>query len=318
MRSWLEHDDVAIEDPDVTAVADLTSAGRSFWLDVEGPSNEVIDHIAHALDLHPLAVEDSKEFDQRGKLVVYGDVAMVVGFGLDTDAGRPVEVHVYLTENFIVTIRKVPSAPLEALHRTGAMRELLGGDSMRIIHQLVTALHDDYPPYIDRLQERLDLIETDMLREPRDPHVAEITEIRQTTEVLRRTLTPGRDLAARASVIPSMPGAVRDSDIYASDLADELALVVGDLAALSDRCLAALGLHASLVSNRQAAASQQLAVVATVFLPITFVVGFFGMNFDFLVNDFEQGWLTFVLFGVLLNVAGAGLTLWWLRRRGWR
>jgi magnesium transporter len=92
----------------------------------------------------------------------------------------------------------------------------------------------------------------------------------------------------------------------------------GDLAAVGQRAVAVIGLHASLAANRQAASGQHLAVVATIFLPITFLVGFFGMNFAVLVNDLQQGWATFVTFGMLLNVVCVVGTTWWLRRRGWR
>ena len=319
MRTWLEHDDVAIEDPDPAEVARLVAAGTPFWLDIEDPTDEMIDHMADRLSLHDLAVEDSERFDQRGKLVVYGDVAMMIGFGIDLASGDPVEVHAYISTGFLVTFRKQPSEALDELHRTGSLRRLLGaGDPLRVLHHAVTALHDPYGPYIDGLEERLAVVEQEMVGEPRDAHLVEIAAIRRRADWLRRTLTPGRDTAARTTIVMSLPGASDESLLYANDVLDELRLIVADLAAVSDRCLGLLGLHASLASNRQNAASRQLAAVATVFLPITFVVGFFGMNFDVLVGDLEEGWLAFLLLGVLLNVACVLVTQWWLRRRGWR
>ena len=86
---------------------------------MEAPTDEVIELLASALELHPLAVEDSKEFDQRGKLVVYGDVVMTVGFGLDKTAGEPIEVHGYLTERFLITFRQTGVRPLTDSMRWG-------------------------------------------------------------------------------------------------------------------------------------------------------------------------------------------------------
>lgn len=318
MRSWLEYDDTSVDDPEAEFVSSLVDADTPFWLDIEAPTDDVIDHLADALGLHPLAVEDSKEFDQRGKIVHYGGVVMVVGFGLDLDTGEPIEVHGYLTGRFIVTFRQRPSATIDRLHATGSMRELLGSESIRLVHHLTTNLHDDFQPYIARLEDRLAAIETAMLEEPLDEHLAEIAAIRQQADALRRTLIPGRDLAVRTTVAIDLPGTTSDAVLYASDIADELRLIVSDLGAIGDQCIAAMGLHTSLASNRQAAAGQQLAVVATIFLPITFVVGLFGMNFDVLVNDFEQGWPRFLIFGLGLNVACVAVTMYWLRRRGWR
>lgn len=318
MRSWLEYGDVLIEDVGADQVVELVATGTPFWLDVEAPTDEVIDLLASALDLHPLAVEDSKEFDQRGKLVVYGDVVMAVGFGIDLAIGEPIEVHGYLTELFLITFRQTGSETIGRLHSAGSLRRLLGGEPIQVLHHLTTKLHDDFVPYIDHLEDRLGVVEVAMLDEPRDEHLAEVSSIRERADSLRRTLTPGRDLAARSLVATSLPGNAPDAAIYIADIADELRLIVADLASVGERAVAAIGLHSSLAANRQAAAGRQLAAVATIFLPITFVVGFFGMNFDVLVNDFEQGWLVFLIFGILLNAVCVVGTTWWLRRRGWQ
>ena len=318
MRSWLEHGDVSLENVEAEQVVGLVAAGTPFWLDVEAPPDEVIDLLALALDLHPLAVEDSREFDQRGKLVVYGNVVMSVGFGIDEATGEPIEVHGYLTELFLITFRQARSETIDRLHSSGSLRRLLGGEPVRVLHHLTTELHDDFVPYIDQLEDRLGAVERAMLAEPRDEYLAEISSIRERADSLRRTLTPGRDLAARSLVATSLPGNVPDAAIYIADIADELRLIVGDLAAVGERAVAVIGLHASLAANRQAAAGRQLAAVATIFLPITFVVGFFGMNFDVLINGLEQGWAVFFIFGILLNAACVVGTMWWLRRRGWQ
>lgn len=317
MYSCLEYGDRIVEEPDAADIAALVRADTPFWLDIEQPTDAVIDRMAEALELHPLAVEDSKEFEQRAKLVVYGDLVMIVGFGLDPRHGTPVEVHGYLTERFLVTFRRSHSETLARLHTAGSLRRLLGGQPIRILHHLATELHDDFPPYIEQLQGRLRAVETAMLEEPRHEQLAEIISVQRLADNLRRTLTVGRELAARSTVAVSLPGDTTDAGLYAGDIADELRLIVGDLAAVGDSCVAALALHASLANNRQADASRRLAAVATVFLPVTFVVGFFGMNFDVLINDLEQGWPAFVVFGVLLNVVLVVTTSWWLGRRGW-
>jgi magnesium transporter len=317
-RAILEHDDVTVDGEGALDITSLIEAGSPFWLDVEDPTDETIDLIASALDLHELAVEDSKRFGQRAKLVRYGDVAMVVGFGLDTESGHTIEVHGYFSDHAVVTLRRQPSVAIAALHRSGSVRALLGSQPLVVLHHLASKLHEQFPAYIDQLERRLSEVEASMVDDPRPEHLAEVTTIRQHADELRRALAPGRDLAARTLSTSVLPGLADDAELYAHDIADELRLIVGDLVAVSEQCVAALGLHASLASNRQAATSRQLAGVATVFLPISFVVGFFGMNFDVLVNDFEQGWVVFVLFGVVLNVACVIGTIWWLGRRGWR
>lgn len=318
MRSWLQHGDVCVENPDLAHVATQVRTGEPFWLDIQQPTDKTIDGLAAVLDLHPLAVKDSKQFGQSGKMVVYGDLVMLVGFGIDLDSGEPIEVHGYLSEDFLVTFHREAAATLDRLRDQGSLRDLLGGEPARILHHVATELHDDFPPYIDQLEDRLAVVEAEMLDQPLAEHLGEIAEIRRRADYLRRTLNPGRDLSVRSMATLALPGDTSDAPLYARDIADELQLITADLAAIGERCVTAIGLHTSLASNRQSAASRQLAAVATVFLPITFVVGFFGMNFDVLTDDVEQGWPAFLLLGVLLNVVCVVATAWWLGRRGWR
>jgi magnesium transporter len=97
MRSWIDHAGEVVWEPAPSLIAQLIEAGQPFWLDIENPTDELSDQLATRLGLHPLAVEDSKQFGQRAKLQVYGNGALLVGFGLDEQLREPVEVHCYYT-----------------------------------------------------------------------------------------------------------------------------------------------------------------------------------------------------------------------------
>lgn len=316
MRTWIETTDEALVDPGPADIQRIVADGLRFWLDVEDPTDELIDRLAQAIDLHPLAVEDSKQFGQRGKLERYGDVAMIVGFGIDD--GKAIEVHSYFTDRFLITLRRDPSTTFDELHRSGSVRPLLGDDPVRMLHHVISALHAPFRTELDGMDDRLDDLEARVLSDPSDDQLIEIAGVKQHATVLRRALTPGRDLAARVAIVRDLPGATDDSALYVADVSDELHQIVADLAAISDRAIGLLTLHSSLTSNRQGVAGRQLAAIATVFLPITFVVGFFGMNFGVLIEDFEGGWPAFLVFGVGLNVVCVVATMSWLGRRGWR
>jgi Mg2+ and Co2+ transporter CorA len=98
-------------------VTELVDAGQPFWLDIEDPTGEAIDQLAALLELHPLAIEDSKQFGQRPKLEVYGNGVMLVGFGLHEQLREPVEVHCYYTTGFMITLRRAVSPALDAMRR---------------------------------------------------------------------------------------------------------------------------------------------------------------------------------------------------------
>jgi magnesium transporter len=95
-----------------------------------------------------------------------------------------------------------------------------------------------------------------------------------------------------------------------------LAQIVADFTALEERCVALLGLHSALASKHLATVSRRLAAVATIFLPISFLAGFFGQNFSVLVASI-QGWPAFLILGVGLSTACVAVTVFILRRRNW-
>jgi hypothetical protein len=125
VRSWIDYSGEVVWDPSLLLVAQLVEAGQPFWLDIENPTDEVIDQLATLLGLHPLAVEDSKQFGQRAKLQVYGNGAMLVGFGLDEQLREPVEVHCYYTTGYLITLRRAPTPALDALRQAGSVHPLV-------------------------------------------------------------------------------------------------------------------------------------------------------------------------------------------------
>jgi magnesium transporter len=316
VRSWIDHSGEVVWDPSLSLVRQLAAAGQPFWLDIEDPGDEVMDELATLLGLHPLAAGDSKQFGQRAKLQVYPNAALLVGFGLDEELHEPVEVHCYCTTGYLITVRRAAAPALDALRRAGSVRPQLGSDPIRALHPVISSLSTQFAALAFGLDERLDTLEQRVLHEADDEELAEITTIRHRASVIRRTLTPGRDLAARVPLIQSLPGATSETQLYAEDIGDQLQQAVAGFSALEERCIALLALHAALSSKHLAVVSRRLAAVATIFLPISFLAGFFGQNFSVLVASI-RGWPAFLILGVGLSVACAGVTVLVLSRRGW-
>jgi magnesium transporter len=248
---------------------------------------------------------------------VYGNGVMLVGFGLDEQLREPVEVHCYYTTGFLITLRRAPSPALDALRRAGSVQPPPGSDPIRALHPVISSLYTQFSALVLRLDERLDALGQRVLREADDQELAEITAIRHRAAAIRRTVAPGRDLAARMPLILSLPGTTSETQLYAEDISDQLQQVVAGFTAIEERCVALLALHASLASKHLATVSRRLAAVATIFLPISFLAGFFGQNFSVLTGSIEKGWPAFLILGVGLCVACAAGTVLVLSRRGW-
>ena len=211
MRSWIDHSGEVVREPSPSLIAQLVEAGQPFWLDIENPTGELLDQLATRLGLHPLAVEDSRQFGQRAKLQVYGNGVMLVGFGLDEQLREPVEVHCYYTTGFLVTLRRAPSPALDALRQAGSVQPQLGSDPIRALHPLISSLYTQFSALVLEMDERLDALEQRVLHQADDQELAEIAAIRRRAAVTRRILTPGRDLAARTPLIQSLPGATSET-----------------------------------------------------------------------------------------------------------
>ena len=242
---------------------------------------------------------------------------MLVGFGLDTNLGEPVEVHCYYTTGFLITLRRAPSPALDALRQAGSVHPHLEGDPIRALHPVISSLYTQFSSLALELDQRLDALEQRVLREADDHELAEITSIRHRAATIRRILTPGRDLAARTPLILSVPGTTSETRLYAEDVNDQLQQVVTDFTAIEERCIAMLVLHSALASKHLASVSRRLAAVATIFLPISFVAGFWGQNFNVLTGTIEQGWPAFLVLGVGLSAACVVAIVVILRRRSW-
>jgi len=317
VRSWIDHGGDVVWEPSPSLIEQLVEASQPFWLDIEDPTDEVIDLLATRLGLHPLAAENSKRFGQRAKLQVYGNGVMLVGFGLDEQLREPVEVHCYYTTGFLITLRRAPSPALDALRREGSVQPQLGGDPVRALHPVISSLYTQFSALVLKQDERLDELEQRVLHKADDEELAEITAIRHRAAVIRRIVTPGRNLAARTPLIVSLPGTTSETQLYAEDISDELQQVVASLTAIEERCVALLALHASLASKHLASVSRRLAAVATIFLPIAFLAGFWGQNFNVLTGRIETGWPAFLVLGVGLSAACVAVTIFILRRRNW-
>ena len=166
---------------------------------------------------------------------------MLVGFGLDEQLREPVAVHCYCTTGFLVTLRRAPSPALDALRQARSVPPQLGSDPIRALHPLISSLYTQFSALVLELDRRLDALEQRVLREADDEELAEITAMRHRATVIRRILTPGRDLAARTPLIQSLPGATSETQLYAEDINDELQQVVADFTAIEERCIALLG-----------------------------------------------------------------------------
>jgi magnesium transporter len=293
---------------------ELLAGDHFFWLDLEGPTPDEIRALGERFGLHPLAVEDSLEFGQRPKLDDYGETALLVFYGVHSD-GTPVEAHFHLSGHWMVTVRHQQCDALnDAFHRVEAETPHTEEEA---IYRVLDALTDSYFPVLDRIDEQVDDLMDAMLERPRGDQRAELFAMRRRLIEMRRIVAPQRDVLARGGdLLGRLPGLEADeARDWFRDVYDHLLRISELIDSYRDLLSGALDVYLSTVSNRLNDINTQLAVVATIFLPLTFVTGFFGQNFGTLVRHINTP-AAFWGYGVGSMVLGAIALYLFFKRRG--
>jgi magnesium transporter len=264
--------------------------------------------------LHPLAVEDTQEFGQRPKIDDYGDTALLVFYGVEPE-GQPLEMHFHLSGQWMITVHH---GMHELLH---AAQQRFEGEPPKTeeeaIYRVIDALTDSFFPVLEAVDERIDDLMDQMLESPSQDQREELFHLRRKLIELRRIATPQRDILARGGdILGRLPGLeADDARDWFRDVYDHLVRISELIDSYRDLLSGALDLYLSTVSNRLNSISKQLTVVATIFLPLTFVTGFFGQNFGTLVRHINTP-AAFWGYGVGGMVLSAVLLLWYFRRSG--
>jgi len=303
------------------AAAARCGQGGFVWLGLFEPGIEELAQVRDTFGLHELAIEDAQNFHMRPKVERYdGGVQLVI---LRTarydDAAEEVEIgeiSVFLAPTFVITVRQgVASELREARQRLEQRPELLAAGTSSALWAILDEVVDGYAPVVAGLEGDIDQIEATVFSGTVAP-TERIYSLRREATDFYRAVHPLLGVVAtieRAAAPELQP--------YLRDVQDHLLLVNEEVAAQRDLLgtvleanMAVISVEQTKVSVRQNATIEQLTILATVFLPLTFVTGFFGQNFAWLVGHIHS--LTaFLIYGIGGLALPLVLLFWWLRLR---
>lgn len=300
---------------DREAIADLLRRDEYFWLDLRDPGEEGAAALGELFSFHPLALEDMLKRGQRPKLDDFGDYMFLVYYGASGGADGAAqldEVHAFLSGSYLVTVHDGGCEALEAA------RERLSAQEPRseqfVVYRVLDGLTDTFFPVLDRIDEQMERLDEEIFAQPTPVHLEQITELRRDLVALRRVVTPQRDLLARGiDDILEIPGLEADSRNYFRDVYDHAIRISDQIDSYRDLLAGTRDAYLSVVSNRLNQITKQLTVVATVFLPLSFIVGFFGQNFKWLVLNIDSAGAFWALGIGSLVLSVLGLIVWFRR-----
>jgi magnesium transporter len=275
---------------DLDAISEVIEARAGFvWLDIAQPSAEDLALLQREFNIHPMAIEDASLWHERPKIEFFEKYVLVVAHAAQVDEEEDLithEIAVLAGENYVVTLRAQPLYPLDEVERRRRNSLTVPQDATGLLYIILDAIVDGFFPitesYDDRLVRLEDrLFDNDKFSE-RTEH--EIFLFKRALVVFRSIVAPMREVLLRLThneIAPLKPGLA----LYFRDVHDHVLRALEQIDITRDLVNSTLDIHLASQSHRQNEVSKQLTIIATIFLPLTYITGFFGQNFGWMVNN---------------------------------
>jgi magnesium transporter len=298
----------------------LNPAANAFvWVDLASPSIPDTLILSDTFAFHPLSVEDARAASHDPKIEAYDGYLYVILHGIDVRPDKKAlvthDVDFFIGQTYLVTVHDGHSRSVRDMQENVARNaRIMAEGPVALFHRIVDAMIDHYRPEVDELEDRIDAIEKSVFERPDPKLIRQILDMKRDISRLRRVMTPQRDVIARLArrdfVDISTDLSFRFRDVY-----DHIVRIADDTTIFQDRISGILDAHLTNVSNRLNEVMKVLTVVSTIFMPITFLSGLYGMNVlipHFPGGEAAQFWW---LFAVMIAIVVFMLTLF--RRKHW-
>lgn len=310
----------ALASPKDETAAFAPDAPGVLWIDVVGLRDVPrIEALCQRLGLHMLSVADIFNTGQRPKTELYeGYVHVVLRQPLETGPYVDEQLTLILGDGFVLTVQEQPGdcfAPVRQRLEAGSPR--IRGSAGYLAYALMDALIDAYFPVLENYGERTEALEDDILASTENGTIGEVHMLRRELLSLRHTLWPMREAVA-ALLRHEVPFIDEELRTYLRDVSDHSFQLMDMLEVYREVAQGLVDLHLSMLSNRMNEVMKVLTIIATIFIPMTFIAGLYGMNFtDSPWNMPELRWRFGYLYALTLMGGSAAIMLWWFWRKGW-
>lgn len=289
------------------------------WINVDGMHDaDVVERLGQHYGLHPLMIEDILNTRQRLKVDIFDEYLLVVlkmpWYDDATEEINIEQVSIILGRNFVLTFQEQEGDVFENIrsrisHNKGHLRKT-GADYLA--YALMDAIVDGYFAILDHFGEEIEELDDAITKEP-DPEILRtIHALKRDLIVFRKTVSPLRNMMHELSYQES-PLIQQSTSIYLRDLYDHVIQVIEATETFRDMMSGLHDVYLSSVSNKMNEIMQFLTIVGTIFIPLTFIAGIYGMNFD-VIPELHWRWGYFAVLGLMLCV-GLGLLFYFKKKR---
>lgn len=316
-------EDNAIRKVDITpnACAPYIGTNTVSWMDIQGLGSEtVLKQVGEIFNLHPLLLEDVVNVPQRPKLEDYNNQLLVISqmvrlkedeSGFDTE-----QVSFVLGKRYLLSFQEEELQDCFEIVRDrirtsqGRVRKS-GADYLTYL--LLDTIIDGYFPVVEHYEDRIEALEDMIISNPDRETMQEIYDVRRELLALRRLIWPMRNVLHL--LMRDHHGIVSDEvQIYFRDSYDHVIQILEIIEAYRELAASLMDVYMSTMGNKLNEIMKFLTVISTIFIPLTFIVGVYGMNFENM-PELKGEWSYFMVWLVMLAVAGGLIFYFW--RKGW-
>jgi magnesium transporter len=293
-----------------------------FWLDLDDITTDgtVAELLGTHFKFHPLAVQAAERFSQRPRIDDYDNFMFLVARGADPEAKGLAEVHCFWTDTYVVTVHRGDCPAVASVHERMGRHKASDSASPQIVivYFIIDSLVETFFPVLSDFDDKIDDLEDDILKAPTEEQLGILFDMKRRLMEMRKVIAPQRDMMASINAgVSTVPGMTDEASRYFRDLYDHLIRLADLVDSYRDLLSSVMDTHLSTVSNRLNVVMKQLAIIATIFLPLSYLTGFFGQNFTLLAQHYIVPSWTFWVFGIALEVGAVVYLVVLFRRRGW-
>lgn len=310
-----------IKDAPLGELGKLAATPQVTWIQVQGLNAKVVEEIGRQFAIHPLVLEDILNTGQRPKLADYGDYLCVILKSLtvigQADDYQTEQISLLLGPNYVISFIESPPGNNNVLANVhdrvkgrGRICQL-GADYL--FYALMDSIVDQYFLVLEHLGEKIEVLEDKIVSQPRPELLQDLHGLKHDLLYLRKSVWPVRELVS--GLERSETAHIKDSTIvYLRDIYDHVIQVIETVEIYRDMLSSMLDIYLSSISNRMSEVMKMLTIISTIFIPLTFIAGVYGMNFTYMPElKWKYGYPMIVSVMLLLSL----LMVRYFRKKQW-
>jgi magnesium transporter len=321
--SYIDYDEAKFEEKEVEKIEEcipFKDTPTVTWINIDGLHQvDIIEKLGKDFNLHPLILEDIVNTEQRPKMEDFGQYIFIITkmlFYDEREGETKIEqVSIILGERFVISFQEVTGDIFETIRERirkgkGRIRKM-GADYLA--YSLLDAIVDAYFIILEKLGERLEELEDKIIAESRPETLQEIHKLKREMILLRRSVWPLREVvnSLERGESPLIKKACR---IFLRNVYDHTIHVIDTVETYRDIVSGMHDTYLSSISNKMNEVMKVLTIIATIFIPLTFIAGIYGMNFEFM-PELKWHWAYFTVWGVIVFVSV--LMVIFFKRKKW-